>query len=236
MTWDEFRKLPYEAIGMSNETQSYADPFRIGPYHFPQFGGYGKNSPVMFWGILGDMLHELWTQLNDPSNWAGEERSLGEDRAPIVAGQSSCTAAQEFLKDYIRDLKKGSLKFTETLGNHTSHYESAARKYLSIPQDEAIYAMYSGYEASIYKDKEPDLRLNTIAVTERGLYVPKKTDASHMAKLITWQEFPRFARKNISYREDLTWTYLDGDSKPFALYDDYPFWKGLFDGLIEALK
>ena len=236
MIWDEFRKLPYEAIGMSNETHSYADPFRIGPNHFPQFGGYGKNSPVMFWGILGDMLHELWTQLNDPSNWAGEERSLGEDRAPIVAGQSSCTAAQEFLKNYVRDFKKGSLKFTETLGNHTSHYESATRRCLSIPQDETIYATYSAYSASIYKDKEPDFRLDTIAVTERGLYVPKKTGAGHASKLVGWQDFSHFARKRIAYDERLTWVYLDGDSNPFALYDDFPFWKGLFDGLAEALK
>lgn len=236
MTWDEFRKLPYEAIGMSNETHSYADPFRIGPYHFPQFGGYGKNSPVMFWGILGDMLHELQAQLNDPSNWAGEERSLGEDRAPIGAGHSSCTAAQEFLKNYVRDFKKGSLKFTETPGNHTSHYESATRRCLSIPQDETIYATYSAYSASIYKDKEPDYRLDTIAVTVRGLYVPKKTGAGHASKLVGWQDFSHFARKRIAYDERLTWVYLDGDSNPFALYDDFPFWKGLFDGLKEALK
>lgn len=72
MSWDEFRKLPYEAIGLDNKTHSWLDPFRIGPYYFPQFGGYGKNSPVLHgWGALGDMLHELWTQLNDPDNWTG---------------------------------------------------------------------------------------------------------------------------------------------------------------------
>lgn len=236
LSWDSFRKLPYEAIGMDAKTHSWTDPFRIGPYYFPQIGGQGKNSPSRFWGFLGAMLHELWTQLNDPSNWTGEERSLGEDRAPIGAGQSSRTAAQEFLKNYVRDFKKGSLKNTETFGNHTSHHESATRRYLSIPQDETIYATYSAYSASIYKDKEPDFRLDTIAVSERGLYVPKKIGASHTSKLVGWQDFSHFARKRIAYDERLIWVYLDGDSNPFALYDDFPFWKGLFDGLVEALK
>lgn len=134
----------------------------------------------------------------------------------------------------MRQHEKGSLEYTTTLDHH--RYERSTRKYLSIHQDEAIYAIGYGHSASIYEDKEPPHRLDTIAVTERGLYVPKMTSGSHTAKLIPWEEFPRFATKKIEYDEKLRWIYLDGDGHPFAFYDDYPFWKGLFDGLRKALK
>ncbi len=47
-------------------------------------------------------------------------------------------------------------------------------------------------------------------------------------------KFPSFAGSMLVYNEKWHQIFFDGD--PFPLVDDYTFWKGLFDGLKDALR
>lgn len=223
MSWNTFRKLPTDAIpggnggGISIDGATFAS-------------SDGKR--------LREILWELREELNDPRNWAWAREGRARREGGIQNGieRRSDGGVRKFLQSYVRHINEGSPKGTSTLGHHDVREELCTRTYLSISRDEDIYAIHFGYEAVANRDKEPYYRLGTIAITECGLYVPKKTVGGHTVKLVPLAKLPHFVQTKLVYKEGMCWIYFDDDELPFAFYDDFKFWKGLFDGLANMSK